>query len=113
MEAEVHTGRIYRLNAGPGFTRFHQASARGERPAQNTGALINAIDDRKVSINVHEVFIDDDRAPHGKWLQNPAGLDRPTFKQGDTSEFMDSEGKQEITRTLAQLTGGENTVSGI
>lgn len=110
MEQEQHTGRIYKLRAGPGFMRFHQASARGERPARQTGALINAIDDRKVSPSIHDVFIDGQRANYGSILQNSAGLDRPTFKQGDLDEFSDNEMQQEVKRALAQLTGGENTV---
>ena len=42
-------GRVYPRRRGKGFKRFHRASALGQRPAVDTGTLINAVEDRSVS----------------------------------------------------------------
>lgn len=42
-------GRLYRRRSGSGFQRFHQASAYGQRPAIDTGNLLNSITDRRLA----------------------------------------------------------------
>lgn len=46
-----HTGKITTRGKarGAGFSRRHQASRRGERPAPDTNSLVNSIEDRPIS----------------------------------------------------------------
>lgn len=53
----VPLGRLYRRKSGAGFRRFHRASAVGQRPAIDTGTLLNAIDDARINEFTTEVFI--------------------------------------------------------
>lgn len=41
------TGRLYRRRRGPGFVRSHRASAKGKRPAIDTGKLLNSVRDQR------------------------------------------------------------------
>ena len=88
---------------GAGFRRYHQASARGERPAPDTMNLVLSVSDEKVSSFEHDVFVDDNRAPYGRWLQNPAGLNRPIATLVDAEMFMSTEGMEEVEKTKAEL----------
>ncbi len=103
------TGRVYRKGSGEGFRRFHRASARGQRPAVDTGVLINSIEDQKISQVSHAVFVNDHKAPYGKWLQSPL-FDRPILTEQDGKEFTESpEYKAEMIKILKSM-GVENPV---
>lgn len=39
---ETHTGVLYKRASGAGFRRSHRASARGQRPAPDTGKLLKS-----------------------------------------------------------------------
>lgn len=52
---EQHTGSLYGRKRGEGFRRSHRASARGERPAIDTGRLLNSIEDKQLSPTQAEV----------------------------------------------------------
>ena len=39
---ETHTGKLYTRAGGRGFSRSHRASARGQRPAPDTGKLLKS-----------------------------------------------------------------------
>ena len=39
---ETHTGKLYKRAGGRGFSRSHRASARGQRPAPDTGKLLKS-----------------------------------------------------------------------
>lgn len=75
------TGRRYRRRGGAGFTRSHQASAKGERPAVDSGRLLNSIDDKRISETSAEVFVG---APYAVHLQEK--LDRPIMTEQDAAE---------------------------
>lgn len=51
------TGRLYRKKRGANFRRSHRASARGQRPAVQTGLLLNAVSDRRIGENHSQVYI--------------------------------------------------------
>ena len=61
------SGRIEeRGRAGKGFSRRFRRSARGQRPAVDTGTLINALSDKKTGEFSSEVFIADKTNPRNK-----------------------------------------------
>jgi hypothetical protein len=51
------TGRLYARKRGANFRRSHRASARGQRPAVQTGLLLNAVSDRRISDTHSQVYI--------------------------------------------------------
>lgn len=95
------TGRLYRKSAGAGFTRQHRASAWGQRPAVDTTNLVNQVKDRKESQVSVRVYVDDSKAPYGKWLQD--NLNRPIITEEDVNRFGNNEMKEEMERALRQL----------
>lgn len=107
MVAGPHTGVNYKRTGGGGFQRFHRASARGERPAPDTTNLINSVEDLKLAALQHAVYVDDNKAPYGKWLQDPDVLDRPIATKADAEIFMASpEAITEVTKARNELTSG-------
>lgn len=85
-------GRLYKRRSGAGFRRFHRASAPGQRPAIDTGTLLNAVSDRRVSDYSVTVFIAPRPNPrsritadiYAERLQNK--LDRPIMDHLDRAE---------------------------
>jgi hypothetical protein len=75
-------GRLYSRGPGTGFTRAHRASAKGQRPAIDTGKLLNSIDDKRTGELSSEAFAG---AEYAKHLQS-ARLDRPIMSDGDVNE---------------------------
>jgi hypothetical protein len=106
MEQEIHTGRLYKRTGSAGFQRFHQASDRGQRPARDTGNLIDSVEDEKSAPLVHDVFVNEATAPYGKYLQDDTVLDRPIFKDTDLEEFHGNEMQEELDRVKNELIGG-------
>lgn len=107
MVAGPHTGILYEKGEGHDFKRFHRASARGERPAPDTTNLINSVEDLKLATLQHAVYVDDSKAPYGKWLQDPEVLDRPIATLADAELFLASPiGRAEIEKTKAELVNG-------
>lgn len=112
MVAGPHTGIIYTRGAGDGFRRFHKASARGERPSPDTTNLINSLEDQKLSATEHAVYVDDAKAPYGKWLQDPQVLDRPIATLDDALLFLDSgRGRDEINKATGEMANGVTGVT--
>lgn len=100
-----HTGKLYQSRnkgQGSGFRRYHRASSRGQRPSPDTMNLLNATDDRKDSWDSHTVYVDDAKAPYGKYLQE--GLDRPIMSPEDAAEFEGTVVKEEMERLGQELT---------
>lgn len=110
MVAGPHTGILYKPalgGPGTGFNRFHRASARGQRPAPDTTNLINSVEDLKLATLQHAVYVDDAKAPYGKWLQDPTVLDRPIATLQDAEAFMASPvAIVEVNKAKAELTNG-------
>jgi ribosomal protein L15 len=107
MVAGPHTGVNYKKAGAEGFQRFHRASARGERPAPDTTNLINSVEDLKLASLQHAVYVDDAKAPYGKWLQDPDVLDRPIATKADAEAFMQSpEAKNELNKAKNELSNG-------
>src|SRR5690606_13083646 len=75
-------GRLYRRRGGPGFTRSHRASARGQRPAIDTGRLLNSIQDKRLSETSVQVAAGGEYA---KYLQSER-LDRRIMDEADRAE---------------------------
>lgn len=75
-------GRLYSRRRGIGFTRAHRASARGQRPAIDTGVLLNSIRDRKTNEMTSEVFAG---AAYAEYLQSER-LNRPIMSDADAKE---------------------------
>mgnify|MGYP000891393801 FL=1 len=75
-------GRLYPRRRGANFRRFHRASARGQRPAIDTGKLLNSIEDRRLGEFKAEVFAG---AEYAKYLQSER-LDRPIMDERDAGE---------------------------
>ncbi len=96
-------GRTYKRGAGPGFSRFHQASARGQRPEPDTFNLVNSVRDSKKTELKHDVFVDDGKAPYGKYLQNPSGLNRPIATKEDADRYAADEMQEEVQRIRREL----------
>lgn len=76
------SGRLYRRKKGVGFTRSHRASARGQRPAIDTGKLLNSINDRRIGDFSRIVSADAEYAPY---LQSER-LGRRIMDDRDTAE---------------------------
>ena len=57
MVQSAPRGALYRKRRGAAFIRAHRASARGQRPAIETGNLLNAVSDRRLSDTKRELFI--------------------------------------------------------
>lgn len=107
MVAGPHTGVNYKRTGGGSFLRYHRASARGERPAPDTTNLINSVEDLKLASLQHAVYVDDSKAPYGKWLQDPDVLDRPIATLADAQEFMASPvATAELIKAKNELTNG-------
>jgi hypothetical protein len=94
------SGRFYPSHRGGGFTTMHRASAWGEPPAPDTMNLVNAIEDRKVSKTVHEVYVDEGKAPYAGPLQE--GLNRPIINEEVMDEFK-PQAKEEFERVWREL----------
>lgn len=98
------TGRVYAKGNATGFTRAHRASSKGNPPAVDTGNLIRSVEDHKTSPTTHEVYVDDPKAPYGKYLERPR-LDRPIMGDLLTRRFEATEGREEDLRMLRELGG--------
>lgn len=75
------TGRLYARRGGEGFRRFHRASARGERPAVDTGRLLNSVEANRLGDTTAEVVAS---VPYASFLQD--GLDRPILSEQDEKQ---------------------------
>ncbi len=75
-------GRLYKRKRGQGFTRSHRASARGQRPAIDTGKLLNSVNDRRLGPYKVKVSVD---TPYAPILQSPK-LDRKIIRDSDIVE---------------------------
>lgn len=107
MVAGPATGRLYKREAGGNFQRFHRASAWGKRPAPDTTNLINSVEDLKLAFLQHAVYVDDEKAPYGKFLQDPDVLDRPIATLGDAELFLESPtAKLELNKAKLELANG-------
>lgn len=76
------SGRLYRRKGGQGFKRSHRASARGQRPAIDSGKLLNSIQDKRRNDFSGEVFAG---ADYAKYLQSEK-LNRPIMVDSDVDE---------------------------
>ena len=76
-------GRLYARRSGPEFRRFHRASAKGQRPAIDTGRLLNSIESTRLTDLTYEVSVG---VPYAGYLQNPMILDRQIFRAMDITE---------------------------
>ncbi len=107
MSAGPHTGVVYKRSGGGNFQRFHRASARGERPAPDTNNLLNSVKDQKIASLQHAVYVDDAKAPYGKWLQDPLVLDRPIATLADAEDFMKTQAAvSELNKAGGEMAGG-------
>ena len=79
---------------------MHRASSWGEPPAPDTMNLVNALDDRKVSKQVHEVYVDEGKAPYAVPLQE--GLNRPIINEEVIDEF-EPQFEEELNRVWKEL----------
>jgi hypothetical protein len=117
MAYSSHTGRIYfqsergaggRGRRQGGFRSYHQASRYGERPAPITFNLTNALKDEKTGGLSHRVYVDDQQAPYGKYLQSER-LNRPIADLLDAKIFLkNADAQREIAQCKRELgaTGG-------
>lgn len=76
-------GRQYSRRGGAGFRRFHRASAYGQRPAIDTGRLLNSIQDKSTGEFSAEAFAG---AEYAQFLNDPNGLNRPIMSERDAKE---------------------------
>lgn len=88
METSPATGKLYGKKRGTTFRRSHRASAKGQRPSPDTGTLVAAISDRRISDNHSQVYIAEKVNPngtiaskYGEILQNKR--DRPIMDELD------------------------------
>jgi hypothetical protein len=85
------SGQLYPRRRGPGFRRFHRASAPGQRPAPDTLTLVNAISDQMTSDMTGEVYIAPNVNPENKQTADVYGailqerLGRPISDDGDAA----------------------------
>lgn len=93
------TGRLYKRRRGPGFTRSHQASAYGQRPAIDTGKLLNSIKDRRLDEFSAEAYAG---AEYAKHLQSE-GLNRPIMSDSDIREAQRKANRDAIAMLRAVL----------
>lgn len=76
------TGRLYARRGGSGFRRFHRASARGQRPAIDTGKLLNSVQSKTLG---EFKAVTAAEAPYAKYLQGER-LNRPILSAKDRDE---------------------------
>lgn len=87
-----HTGKVYRRRSGNGFSRGHQASRRGERPAPETFNLANSITDK---------FINDFEATVEVTAKSKDGFDYPEHLQDEMGrEIMTEADVEEADRAF-------------
>jgi hypothetical protein len=92
--AIVDRRRVGRFGAG--FERRHRRSARGQRPALETGTLVNAVDDRPIGPGIVEVFIEPrpnsetgkPASEYAEYLQSER-LNRPIMDERDADRKPD------------------------
>lgn len=106
MVAGPHTGRLYKRVSFTGGVRFHRASARFEPPSPDTFNLVNSVKDSKIDKRTHEVFVDDQQAPYGKFLERPR-LERPIMGEAGVEIFKQNQMQEEINRMVARLNSEE------
>lgn len=94
------TGRLYRRKSGAEFIRSHRASARGQRPAIDTGKLLNSIQDRRLSETSVEVYAG---AEYAGYLQSKR-LGRRIMDAADAAAAQAKMGRDAIA--LAERLGG-------
>lgn len=82
MVRSTPTGRLYARRGGSGFRRFHRASARGQRPAIDTGKLLNSIQSKTLGEFKAATVAE---APYAKYLQSER-LNRPILSAKDRDE---------------------------
>lgn len=87
------SGRLYARKRGVGFTRSHRASARGQRPAIDSGKLLNSIKDRRISETSAESFAG---AYYAEYLQSER-LNRPIMSDQDAAEAQQKANRDAIT----------------
>ena len=104
MVYSTPSGVLYTKRSGAGFRRRHRASAYGERPAVDTGNLIRAVKDQKISKTQHDVFIDDNDAAYGRYLES-IRLGRRIMTKDDGENFQQNEMKPEIDKLTKKLIG--------
>lgn len=108
MDEGPQTGRLYRKKRGTNFRRSHRASARGQRPAVDTGTLKNSVamtptGDLSVKVHIKDRINPQSGTSETKIaeiLQNK--LDRPIMNFADAAEAqakMKREGEA-LVRTL-------------
>jgi hypothetical protein len=76
-------GRLYARKRGRDFRRFHRASARGQRPAIDSGKLLNSVEDTSISRTEAQT---EATAPYAQFLNPPASLERPIMDEQDAQE---------------------------
>jgi len=100
-------GRLYeprfKGNAA-GFTRAHRASIKGDPPSPDTMNLVRSTQDEKMSPTKHAVFVNDDKAPYGKYLVAPR-LDRPIMSLNLVEKFENTDLVEENNRMARELGG--------
>ncbi len=74
------SGRLYRRKGGASFLRSHRASARGQRPAIDSGKLLNSIQDKRINEYRSEAFAG---ANYAGYVE---GMDRPIMSEQDVRE---------------------------
>lgn len=87
------SGRQYSRKRGNGFTRSYRASARGQRPAIDSGKLLNSIKDRRISETSAESFAG---AYYAEYLQSER-LHRPIMSDQDATEAQQKANRDAIT----------------
>ncbi len=106
MTKGLHSGRTYKKRKGAGFTRAHRASRRGQRPAPDSGTLVNAIRSQPTGPYTAKVDIAEKVNPnsgtvaskYGEILQEKLG--RPIMTAKDAAEA-----QVKLTREATQLVG--------
>jgi hypothetical protein len=78
------TGRIYQKGRGVGFTRSHQASRRGERPAVDSGRLANSGKVKRISSVEAEVTIGENLPYTEKLAQTRKIVTKQDLKEAQT-----------------------------
>lgn len=89
------TGRLYRRSRGAGFIRSHRASAKGQRPAIDSGNLLNSVQDKRTGEFTAEASVG---AEYAKYLQSRR-LKRPIMSDRDAAEAqakLNRDGEQAI-----------------
>lgn len=102
MVVGPQTGRTYARRGGAGFRRYHRASSRFEHPAVDSGNLIRSVEDRKPSQLSHEVYVNDSKAPYGKWLEGPR-FERAIMDEKDLQQFVAGPLQAEMDKVHEEL----------